>query len=329
MHGNALNLSLRAGAVAAGLALSGAALAQSRPDIQSYPVRPIRIIVANTAGSGMDNVTRMLGQGLTDAWGQQIVVDNRPGAGGIIGHEIAAKSAPDGYTLLFGASAGVVIQPLLTKTPYDSARDFTPISLVVTSVQVLSSHPAVPAANLEDLLALARARPGQLNCGSSGSNSSNHIACEMLRVLGNVDFVHVPFKGTVPQQMGLVGGQVHFAFASIPTTMTQVKSGKLKLLAQGGPARSRVLPDVPTVAETLPGFQSVTWYALFAPRATPPAIVARLNGAVVKILGDPVLSQRLVSQGLDPAPGTPAELNAYIGAERERFSRIIKLAGMK
>lgn len=317
-------------AINSGLALlCGVAFAQPRPDAQSYPVRPIRIIVANTAGSGMDNVTRMLGQGLTEAWGQQIVVDNRPGAGGIIGHEIAAKAAPDGYTLLIAASAGVVISSLMMKVPYDSARDFTPVSLVVTSIQVLSTHPSVAAANVEELLALARSRPGQLNCGSSGTSSSNHVACEMLKVMGHVDFVHVPFKGTVPQMIGLVSGQVHFGFASIPTTGTQVKAGKLRMLAQGGSTRSRVLPDLPTVAETLPGFQAVTWYALLAPRATPPAIVSRLNAEVVKILADPALAQRLASQGLDAAPGTPAELTAYIRAETERFSRIIKLAGMK
>jgi tripartite-type tricarboxylate transporter receptor subunit TctC len=322
--------SLNTGAAIFGLALfSAGVVAQTKTDPQTYPARPIRIIVANTAGSGMDNVTRMVGQGLTEAWGQQIVVDNRPGAGGIIGHEIAAKAAPDGYTLLFTASAGVVIQPLLTKTSYDPARDFVPISLVITSIQLLASHPSVAATNVEELLAIARAKPGQLNCASSGSNSSNHLACEMLRVLGKVDFVHVPFKGTVPQQMGLVSGQVHFAFASIPTTATQAKVGKVRVLAQGGPTRSRVLPDLPTVAETLPGFQAVTWYALFAPRGTAPAIVNKVNGAVVKILGDPTLAQRLVSVGLDPAPGTPAELAAYISAETERFSRIVKLAGMK
>jgi tripartite-type tricarboxylate transporter receptor subunit TctC len=307
----------------------GVALAQSKPDANNYPVRPIRIIVANTAGSGMDNVTRMLGQGLTDAWGQQVVVDNRPGAGGIIAHEIAAKAAPDGYTLLFTASAGAVIQPLLTKVPYDSYRDFTPISLIITSIQVLSANPSFAATSVGELLALARARPGQLNCASSGSNSSNHLACEMLKVLGNVDFVHVPFKGTVPQMMGVVGGQVQFAFASIPTTMTQVKAGKLRLLGQGGPARSRVLPDVPTIAETLPGFQSVTWYALYAPRGSPAATVSRLNTAIVKILSDPTLAQRLSTQGLEAAPSTPAELTAYMHAETERFSRIIKLAGLK
>ena len=317
-------------AVGFGLALTcGAVLAQSKPDANNYPVRPIRIIVANTAGSGMDNVTRMLGQGLTDAWGQQMVVDNRPGAGGILAHEIAAKAAPDGYTLLFTASAGAVIQPLLTKVPYDAYRDFTPISLIITSIQVLSSNSTFAATSVGELLAVARARPGQLNCGSSGSNSSNHLACEMLKVLGNVDFVHVPFKGTVPQMMGVVGGEVQFAFASIPTTMTQVKAGKLRLLGQGGPARSRVLPDVPTIAETLPGFQSVTWYALYAPRGTPPAIVSRLNTAIVKILSDAALAQRLSTLGLEAAPSTPAELTAYMHAETERFTRIIKLAGLK
>jgi tripartite-type tricarboxylate transporter receptor subunit TctC len=317
-------------AVVLGLVQLGAvAFAQPRRDAQSYPVRPIRIIVANTAGSGMDNVTRMIGQGLTEAWGQQIVVDNRPGAGGIIGHEIAAKAPPDGYTMLLTASAGVVINPLLTKVAYDSFRDFAPISLVVTSVQMLSSNASLAATNVGELLTLARSRPGQLNCGSSGSNSSNHLACEMLKVLGNVDFVHVPFKGTVPQMLGVMSGQVQFAFASIPTTMNQVKAGKLRAIAQGGPTRSRVLPDLPTVAETLPGFQSVTWYALYVPRATPQAIVTKLNGEVVKILSDPALTQRLASQGLDAAPGTAAELTAYMRAETERFARIIKLAGLK
>ena len=293
-----------------------------------YPVRPIRIIVANTAGSAMDNVTRMIGQRLTEAWGQQIVVDDRPGAGGTIGHEIAAKAAPDGYTLLFGASAGAVIIPLLTKVAYDSARDFAPISLVVTSIQMLSSHPSVAAGNVEEFLALARSRPGQLNCGSPGNGSSNHLACEMLKVMGDVDFQHVPFKGTSPQMTGLLSGEVHFAFSSIPTAWPLVKAGKLRALAQGGSTRSPVVPNVPTVAETLPGFQAVTWYALFCPRATPPAIVARLNAEVVKILADASLGRRLADQGLDPTPGSPAELTAYMRAETERFSRIIKLSGL-
>jgi tripartite-type tricarboxylate transporter receptor subunit TctC len=316
-------------AVAFGLALlQGVALGQSRADAQGYPARPIRIIVANTAGSAMDNVTRILGQRMSEDWNQQVVVDNRPGAGGIIGHEIAAKAPADGYTLLFSASAGAVITPLLTKVPYDPVRDFTPISLIITSIQMLSSHPSVPAGNVEELLALARAKPGQLNCGSSGQNSSNHLACEMLKVMGHVDFVHVPFKGTVPQITGIMSGQVQFGFASIPTTMTQVKAGRLRALAQGGAKRSPVVPEVPALAESFPDFRSVTWYAMYAPHATPPAIVARLNAEIVKILSDATIAQRLANQGLDPAPGSPAELAAYMRSETERFARIIKASGL-
>jgi len=306
----------------------GAALAQGRADTQVYPARPIRVIVPNTGGSQMDIVTRMIGQRLTETWGQQVIVDDRPGAAGIIGHEIAAKAPPDGYTLLLASSAGAITNPLLTKVPYDTNRDFAPISLVINSIQMLSGSPSFAAGSVPELLALARAKPGQLNCGSSGQNSSNHLACEMLKVMGHVDFVHVPFKGTVPQITGIVSGQVQFGFASIPTTMTQVKAGKLRAIAQGGATRSPVLPDLPTLAETLPEFRSMTWYALFCPRATPPAIVAKLNAEVVKMLSDPAMAQRLTSQGLDPAPGTPAELTAYMRAETERFAKIIKLAGL-
>jgi tripartite-type tricarboxylate transporter receptor subunit TctC len=308
--------------------LCAGAHAQSRADAQSFPNRPIRIIVPNTAGSAMDNVTRMIGQRLTESWGQQIVVDDRPGAGGIIGHEIAAKAAPDGYTLLFASSAGVVINPLLTKLSYDSTRDFSPVSLVVNSIQLLSSHPTLAAANVEELLALARAKPGQLNCGTPGSGSSNHLACEMLKVMGKVDFLHVPFKGTSPSMTGLLSGQVHFAFASIPTSMPFVKTGRLRVLAQGGSARSPVVPNVPTVAETLPGFEATTWYALFVPRGVAPALVARLNTEVVKILADPTFARWLADQGLDPAPGRPEALTTYMRSETERFARIIKVAGL-
>ena len=307
---------------------SAHALGQSQAAAHNYPHRPIRIIVANTAGSAMDNVTRIIGQRLTEAWGQQVVVDNRPGAGGIIGHEIAAKAAPDGYTMLLTASAGAVIVPLMSRVSYHPTRDFAPISLVITSIQLLSSHPSLAASNVAELLALARTRPGQLNCGSSGHGSSNHLACEMLKVMGHVEFLHVPFKGTVPQMTGRVSGQVQIAFASIPTTMAPVKAGKLRALGQGGAARSPVVPDVPTIGETLPGFQAVTWYALFTPRGTPPAIVEKQNAETVKALTDASVAQRLSGQGLDPAPGTPAELTAYMGAEIERWTRIIKLAGL-
>lgn len=315
-------------AILALLLSNGSALAQSPGDTPAYPTRPIRIIVANTAGSAMDNVARMIGQRLTESWGQQVIIDNRPGAGGIIGQEIGARASPDGYNLLLAASAGAVITPLVTRVPYDTLRDFEPVSLVITSIQLLASHPSVPAANVPELLALARAKPGRLNCGSSGSGSSNHIACAMLDVMGEVNIVHVPFKGTVPQQTGLMSNQVQIAFASIPTTMTHVKAGKLRVLGQGGPKRSPLLPDLPTIAETLPGFQATTWYALLAPRGTPPAMVQRLNAEVVKALSDSPVAQRLAQLGLDPAPCTPAELTTYLKAETERYGRIVKQSGI-
>lgn len=319
---------LRVAALAAFGFACGMASAQSKPDAQSYPTRPIRIIVPNTPASSMDNVSRMIGQRLTEAWGHQVVVDNRPGAGGILGHELAAKAPADGYTLLFSASAGVVIQPLVTKVSYDIARDFVPISLIVNSIQMLVAHPSVGAGNVRELAAIARAKPGQLNCASSGSGSSNHLACEMLRVMAGVDFVHVPFKGSIPQMLGVMSGQVHFAFASIPTTSPLVKSGKLRWLAQGGATRSPVVPDVPAVAETFPDFRALTWYAMFAPRGTPPAIVGKLNAEIVKIMGDTSISKRLADQGLDAAPSTPAELTSHLRAETARFSRIVKLSGV-
>jgi tripartite-type tricarboxylate transporter receptor subunit TctC len=318
----------RVNAILSSFVFAGSIASAGQAAAQSYPAKPIRIIVPNTAGSAMDNVARMIAQHLTETWGQQIVVDDRPGAGGIIGHELAARATPDGYTLLFSASAGVIIQPLMSKVSYDSGRDFTPISLVVTSIQILASHPSVAANNVKELMALARARPGELNCGSSGSGGSNHLTCEMLKVTAGVNFAHVPFKGTVAQMIGLVGGQVEFAFASIPTTMAFVKAGKLRALAQGGSSRSPVVPNLPTVAETFPGFQATTWYALYAPRGVPPAIVARLNAEVMKILTDPPTVRRLADQGLDPQPTTPSELAAFMQSETDRFSRIIKSSGL-
>jgi tripartite-type tricarboxylate transporter receptor subunit TctC len=310
------------------LLFSSVALAQSRADPQQYPVRPVRIIVPNTAGSATDGVSRMVAQRFTEVWGQQMVVDNRAGAAGIIGHEIASKAPPDGYTLLVSTSAGLVITPLLTKVPYDSARDFAPISLIVVSPQMLVSHPSVGASNVEQLVAVARAKPGQLNCASPGTGTSNHLGCEMLKVMAGVNFLHVPYKGTSPAINDLVGGHVQFMFNSMPAVWPLAQAGKLRALAHGGTKRSPAAPDVPTVAETIPGFQCITWYALFAPRGTPTAIVSRVNSEMVKMLADPPFAKRLADQGQEPQSTTPAELAAYMRAESERWSRVIKTAGL-
>lgn len=304
------------------------AIAQGRTDPQTYPVRPVRMIVPNTAGSATDSVSRVVAQRLTDAWSQQVVVDNRAGASGIIGHEITARAAPDGYTLLVSTSAGLVLAPILTKVPYDTARDFAPVSLIVISPQMLVSHPGMAASTVEELLALARAKPGQLNCASPGTGTSNHLGCEMLKVLGRVNFLHVPYKGTSPAINDVVGGQVQFMFNSMPAVWPLAKAGKLRALAHAGTKRSPAAPDVPTVAETIPGFQCITWYAMVAPRETPPAIVAKVNRELVKMLTDPPFAKRLSDQGQDPQPGTPTELVAHIRAETERWSGVIKAAGL-
>jgi tripartite-type tricarboxylate transporter receptor subunit TctC len=294
-----------------------------------YPSRPIRIIVANTAGSATDITTRLIAQRLTDSMGQQTVVDNRAGAGGIIGHEITANSAADGYTLLVSTSAGLVINPILTKVPYDPMRDFTPISLLVNSPQLLFSTMGLPARTVDELVALARAKPGQLNCASPGYGTSNHLGCEMLKTMAKVDFVHVPYKGTAPAITDVVGGQVQFMFNSIPAVLPLIRTGKVRAIAHGGTKRSPAAPEIPTIGETLPGFQCGTWYALVAPRGIPPAITARLNSEVKKMFDDPQFAQRVIDMGQEPQHTTPAGLTAYLRGESERWSQVIKAAGLK
>jgi tripartite-type tricarboxylate transporter receptor subunit TctC len=308
--------------------IAAPALAQSKADAQAYPTRPVRIILPNTAGSAMDVVTRMISQRLTEVWGQQVVVDNRAGASGIIGHEIASKAAADGYNLLFSSSSGLVISPLITKVSYDSYRDFAPLSLIVISPQMLVSHPGVAANNIAELVALARAKPRQLHCASPGTGTTNHLGCEMLNLMNKVEIVHVPYKGTAPAITDVMGGQVQFMFNSMPAVWPLAKAGKLRAIAHGGTKRSPAAPDVPTVAETIPGFQCTTWYAMLAPRATPPAILKHVNGELVKMLNDPAFAKRLSDQGQDPQPTTPEELTAFMRGETERFGKVVKAAGL-
>ena len=314
--------------IAAIVGTAGSALAQSKPDPQRYPLRPVRIVLPNTAGSAMDMVTRMMSQRFTEAWGQQVVVDNRPGAGGIVGMEIAAKAPTDGYTLVFSSSAGLVIQPLLAKVPYDTQRDFAPISLIVISPQMLVASPSLPATTVDELVSLARAKPRQLHCASPGTGTSNHLGCEMLKIMAGIDIVHVPYKGTSPAITDVMGGQVQFMFNSMPAVWPLAKAGKLRAIAHGGTKRSPAAPNVPTVAESIPGFQCQTWYALLAPRGIPPAVLQKVNQEVVKMLNDPGFAKRLSDQGQDPQSSSPDELSAYMRSESERFARVIKAAGV-
>jgi tripartite-type tricarboxylate transporter receptor subunit TctC len=307
------------------LPLAGALHAQTPAN---FPTRPARMIVPNLAGSATDMVARMVAQRFTEMWGQQVVVDNRAGASGVIGTELAARAPPDGYTMLMGTSAAMIIVPLMSKVPYDTLRDLTPVSMVVISPQMLVSHPSVAATNVNELVALARASPGKLNCGSPGTGTSNHLGCELLKVMTKIDVLHVPYKGASAAISDLVGGQLHFLFNSMPAVWPLAKAGKLRALAHGGTKRSPAAPEVPTVAESLPGFQCATWYALMAPGNMPPALVSRLNGDVVKMLNEPAFSRRLVDQGQDPQPTTPAELGAFLREDSKRWVGVIKAAGL-
>jgi tripartite-type tricarboxylate transporter receptor subunit TctC len=294
-----------------------------------YPNRPIRIIVPGSAGSANDFTARAIAQRLTDAWGQQIVIDNRSGAGGIIAHELAAKATPDGYTLIFSTSAGLIINPLLQKTPYDSFRDLTPVSLGSINPQLLFSHPSVAATSVQELISLAKAKPKALNCASAGTGSPNHLGCELLKHTAQIDFVHVPYKGATPGIMDVVAGQMHFMFNSIPAVLPLVKAGKVRGLGVSSAKRSTAAPEIPAIAETLPGFEYVNWYAMLAPAGTSAAIVSKVNGELVRMISDPPFAQRLMNLGSEPQSSSPAELRAFMKRDSERWARVIKAAGIK
>ena len=298
---------------------------------QAYPGRPIRWIVTYPPGGPTDFVARAIGAKLTAAWGQQVVIDNRAGAGGVIGTELAAKAVPDGYTLLFGTSAGLTINPAMSsKLTYDPVRDFAPVSLLVINPQILVVHNSVPVNSVKELIAYAKARPGQLNYASVGQGSPNHLGMELLKALAGIDMVHVPYKGTGPAVTDLLGGQVQLMFNSMPVVLSLVKSGKLKGLAVGSLQRSPAAPEVPTVAEAgVPGFENVTWYGMFAPAGTPKDVIMKLNAQVMQILADPEMAQRMASQGAEPRGTSPEELARYMRAESARWRKVISSAGIK
>ncbi|MGZ5092167.1 MAG: tripartite tricarboxylate transporter substrate binding protein [Burkholderiales bacterium] len=308
------------------------AWAQSKPDAQNYPVRPIRIIVPNPAAGPTDFTARAIAQRMTEAWGQQIIIDNRAGAGGIIAHEIAAKATPDGYTLIFSTAAGLIINPLLNKTSYDSFRDFAPISLGTVNPQMLFCNPGLPVANVKELIALAKAKPKQLNCASAGNGTPNHLGCELLKSMTGIDVVHVPYKGSPPAITDVISGQIQFMLNSIPTVLPLAKAGKIRALGVSGGKRSLAVPELPAIAETVPGFEYVQWFAMLAPARTPAAIVNKINAEMVKMIADPPFAQRLMNLGAEPQSSTPAELSAYMRTDSERWAGVItrlKAAGTK
>ncbi|HEV7800038.1 MAG TPA: tripartite tricarboxylate transporter substrate binding protein [Burkholderiales bacterium] len=297
----------------------------------AYPTKPVRFVITFPAGGPTDVVVRLVGQRLTEEWGQPMIIDNRGGAGGIVGTEIVARAAPDGYSFLVGTAGGMTINPALQpKLSYDPFRDFSPVSMLVTNPQILVAHPSVAAKNVKELVALAKAKPGQLNFASAGTGTATHLGLELLKLTTGLDAVHVPYKGGAPAVTDLIAGQVQLLWVSIPSVLPHVKGGRLRALAVSTAKRSASAPDVPTVAESgYPGFEYSNWNALFAPAKTPTAVVRKVNASVVKALSEPEVAQRLSNQGADPAPGTPEELARYMRVDSDRWKKVIKSAGIK
>ncbi|MEK6593803.1 MAG: tripartite tricarboxylate transporter substrate binding protein [Pseudomonadota bacterium] len=306
-------------------ALSGATYAA-----ENYPQRPVRMIVAYPPGGGTDIVGRMIAQKLGENVGQNIVVDNRGGATGNIGTEIAARATPDGYTLLMGNVAPNAINvSLFRKLPFDPVRDFAPVSLVAVTPNILVVHPSLPVKTVRDLIALAKAGPGQLNFPSAGIGSSSHLAGEMLKTMAAIDMVHIPYKGGGPALIALLSGQVQLMFATMPAAMPHVKSGKVRPVAVTTSRRSQALPELPTIAESgIPGYEAATWYGLLAPAGTPKAIVGSLHGQVVTILASDTRRQ-LLAQGFEPVGSSPSEFAAYIKAEIVKWGKVIRDAAVR
>ncbi|MEK7877678.1 MAG: tripartite tricarboxylate transporter substrate binding protein [Pseudomonadota bacterium] len=321
----------RFGLVFAILTSAYVAPTQALESAAAYPGKPVRMIVTFPPGGGADMIARAVGQKLFESWGQQIVVDNRGGAGGIIGTEIAARSAPDGYTLLVGASSGLVINPLLrTNLPYDPVRDFMPVSLLIINPTLLVVNSSVPVNSVKELIALAKAKPGQLNYASVGQGSPIHLAMELFKSMTGANFVHVPYKGSGPAVTDLLASHVQLMFNSMTSVLPHVKTGRLRGLAVGSAQRFRAVPDIPTVAEAgVPGFEAMTWYGMFAPAGTPKYIINKLNTQIVKILANPEMAHYLVTQGSEARSSTPEELAKYMRVESERAKKAIQSAAIR
>jgi tripartite-type tricarboxylate transporter receptor subunit TctC len=288
------------------------------------------MVVAFAPGGSVDLVARLLAQKLTESWGQQVVVDNRPGAGGNVSAEIVARAAGDGYTLYL-CSASLVVNPgLYAKVPYDPVKDFAPISLVAAVQNVLVAHPGLPAASVKDVIALAKARPGQIRYASTGSGTSGHLVMELFKSMAGIDLLHVPYKAVGQAQTDLISGQVELWFPTAPGALPHVKAGRMKLLAVAGAKRSPALPDVPTVAEAgVPGFDASTWYPLLAPAGTPKAVIGRVHGDTVRILGQPDVRERLTGLGIEIVGSSPGELARHIRDEIPKWAKVVRQSGAR
>src|SRR4051812_28311244 len=297
----------------------------------AYPEKPIRLVCPIPPGGTTDLIARLLAQKLTDSLGQQVIVDNRGGAGGIIGTEMVARSAPDGYTLLMGSMTTHAVNPAFHKNlSYDAVKSFQPVSRIIAAPQLLVVHPSVAATSVKELIALAKAKPGQLTYATASMGTAPHLAYELFKSMAGVNIVGVPYKGSGPSIVDLLGGQVQSMITGIIVLMPHVKSGKLRALAVTSPARAPVMPDLPTVAESgLPNFDVRVWFGAFLPAGTPQSIVTLLNGQIRKIVEAPDVRQRLIEQGADPVSDTPEQFAAYVKSELARWTKVVKDTGAR
>jgi len=298
---------------------------------QDYPIKPVRLIIPFAPGGSNDILGRMIGTKLAEAMGQQVVIDNRAGAGGSIGVELAAKSAPDGYTLVIGHIGTLAVNPTLyKKLPYDPIKDLQTISMLAKVANIMVVHPSLPAKSVRELIALAKAKPGMLVYGSGGNGGAGHLATEYFKLMAKIDIEHIPYKGTAPAIIDLLAGQTQLVFGGIPGIGGHIRNGRLRALGVSTSKRLTIFPEVPTVAEVgVPGYEATQWYGVLAPAGTPNWVVARLNREIVHTLQNPQIQQRLADDGSEPLASTPEEFTAFIKSETARWAPVIKAAGIR
>ena len=309
-----------------GVPLAFAGLVGALPvHAQNYPVRPVRMIVPFSPGGATDVPARILAQRLSEAFGHQIVIDNRPGAGGVLGADAVAKAPPDGYTLLLTATTHVISASLYKKLPYDAIRDFAPVMLIGSGPNVLTVHPSLPAKNVRELIALAKARPGKIDYASSGNGSSQHLFGALFMSLADIRMMHIPYKGSAPATTDLIAGQVSVGFPGIALVLPHTKAGRLRALAVTSAERSKAMPDVPSIAEAgVPGYAATLWLGLLAPRGTPPQIVQKLFDEIAKLLRQPEVESAYLATGTDVTISNPEQFGLFVKAEYDKWAKVIK-----
>jgi tripartite-type tricarboxylate transporter receptor subunit TctC len=315
-------------AVVAGLAIALAVTTVSAAD--TWPDKPIRVILSVPAGATPDVTARLVTPGLSQQLGQPLVVDNRGGAGGLIGAEIVAKSAPDGYTLFISSPGALTILPHLRKVPYDPLRDFVPISLISIGAFVLITHPTVPAKSVKELIELAKAQPGKLNYASAGNGVANHLAMELFKQMAGVEITHVPYKGAPQAVTDVLAGHMNMMFNSIAPIVAHIKAGRVRVLGIASRKRSPQLPEIPTIAEAgVPGYASENWFGMFAPAKTPKRIVTRVNGALVKVVRSPEIQAKFAALGAEAVGNSPEEFAAFVRRDAEKYAKVVRISGAK